>query len=83
VFENAGDQSEAVAELAKDKSLKVPLTVVPKDKLEATAKLYKIDKTAKNTLMVYKGKKVQFNAVDVKPEGFSKVAEAAKKALTD
>ncbi|MDH7568096.1 MAG: hypothetical protein QHJ73_00745 [Armatimonadota bacterium] len=78
VFQSGMELRPALEKLAKEKGIQVPLTIP--QALQDTLKLYKIDPAAKNTVMVYVGKKVTFNAVNVTPEEFAPVAAAAQKA---
>jgi Rad3-related DNA helicase len=76
VFQSGDDQKEAIQRLATKGKLQVPL-VIPKE-LQKTVDLFKLNPKARNTFLVYTGKKVHFNAVDVTPQNFSKVAAAAR-----
>jgi hypothetical protein len=81
VFLTGANQRQTLEKLAADKKLKVPL-VVPKGEVEPLLTLYKLDPAAKNTVLVYKDKKVRFNAVEVTPDTFGTVTDAVKAAVS-
>jgi len=78
VFQEGEGQQDAIKKLAADKDLLIPLTY---PKLAVALKHLGIRPEPHNTLMLYKGKKVVRNAVNVTPETFAPIAAAAKKLV--
>lgn len=82
VFQASAQVRPTLERIAKEKEIQVPLTI-PAGALDEVQKLFKLDPKAQNTFLVYRGKKVLLNAVDVTEKDFGKIEEAAKKAAAD
>jgi hypothetical protein len=79
VFQKGPDQRAAIEKLAADKGIKIPLTI-PQDPVDEVLKKFRINPDARNTLLLYKGKQVLQNAVNVTEKSFGALAGKARKA---
>ncbi len=78
VFVAGPEKKEKLEALAAQRSLTVPLTVLPKGAEDSALKKYKVDLNAANTVIVYRKKKAVYVGTNLGPEAFAAIAEAAK-----
>ena len=76
VFQGGPELQSAIAKLAKDQDITIPLVFLPNG---STPAKYSIHPDAKNTFMTWVNGRVTGNFVDVTDESFAKVSEAAVK----
>jgi hypothetical protein len=76
VFQGGPDLVPAVQKVAADKKVSIPLTVLPQGTSAGDFQNYKISPEAENTIILYKGKRVVNNFVNVKHENWADVEKA-------
>lgn len=75
------DAKEAVAQMAQERGITVPLTVFRAGKTDRAMKLYKLNPDASNTILVSTKRRVTANLTDVTTGQFARVEQAAVAAL--
>jgi hypothetical protein len=78
IFTDESKRPDLVKMAAAEKIEKADLAVLPAANKDSTMKAFKLSAQAKNTIHVYKDKKVAATFVDVGDADFAKVIEAAK-----
>jgi hypothetical protein len=81
VFEGGPELKPAIEQVTRENKITIPVTYLPQGKTSSSLRQYKINPEAKNTILTYRDKTVTANFVDVDPNSFSKVAEAAAAML--
>jgi hypothetical protein len=77
-----GPNSQAwLKKFAQDNAIAIPLTVLRKGTEDVAMKLYKLNPSARNTILVNVKRRVTANLVDVSTENFKMVTSAAAKVL--
>ena len=77
-----GPNSQAwLKKFAQDNAIAIPLTVLRKGTDDVAMKLYKLNPSARNTILVNVKRRVTANLVDVSTENFKMVTSAAAKVL--
>lgn len=75
------DGQEAVAQMARDRGITVPLTVFRAGMPDRAMKLYKLDPDATNTILVSTKRRVTANLTDVTADQFGRIGQATVAAL--
>ncbi len=75
------DTSSWLEKLAADKSISIPLSVLPKGAADPAFESYKLNAQAKNTLLVSANKQVSANLTNVTDDSFKQVVDATAKML--
>jgi len=78
IFAEEGKKADIEKLAAEKKIEKADLAVLPAADKDGTMREFKLSAEAKNTIHVYKNKKVAANFVDLGDGDFAKVVEAAK-----
>lgn len=81
VFAGGPELQGSIAGLAEKCGTSIPLTLLPAGVQAEDYQRYKIHPDTKNTVIVYRRKKVIGNFVDVTPETFEKVEKCAAVAI--
>src|SRR5687767_12742738 len=68
VFTAGPEWSKEVEKVASEKSINIPMTILPGGTSAGDYKAFKVNPEAKNTIILYSGKKVVSNFVDVNRE---------------
>ena len=81
VFMGGPELGPAVAKVAAEKKLTIPLTVLPKGAKAADIAQYQINPEAANTILLWNKGTVRSNFVNVKPEGIESISKATADML--
>ena len=81
VFMSGPEAKEAIQKIGKEKKTTIPLVFLPKGTKEEDIASYKINPSAKNTVLLWKGMSVQGNFVDVDASKLSSLAKAVDAML--
>lgn len=77
------DTKPAIESLASKHQISIPVTFLPAGKQDPSLGRYKINPEAKTTVTVSRRNRVLANFVNVGPEQYSAITEAAKKMLAE
>jgi hypothetical protein len=81
VFEGGPELKPAIEQVTRENKITIPLTYLPQGKASSSLREYKVNPEARNTIVTYRNKMVTANFVDVNPNSFTKVTEAAEAML--
>ena len=81
VFMGGQELAPALAKIAAEKKITIPLTVLPGGAKAADIAQYQINPDAANTVLLWNKGAVQSNFVNVKPEGIEAVSKATADML--
>ncbi|HLK57841.1 MAG TPA: hypothetical protein VKU00_14840 [Chthonomonadaceae bacterium] len=81
VFMSGPEAKDAIQKIAEEKKTTIPLVLLPKGTKEEDIAAYKINASAKNTVLLWKGMTVQSNFVDVDSSKISQIEKAVDTML--
>jgi hypothetical protein len=81
VFVGGAETKPVLEKIAAEKKITIPLTFLPQGATQGDLAPYKINPSAKNTIMVYRRQQVQSRFVNVDENSFGEVAKAAAEVV--
>jgi hypothetical protein len=81
VYMSGPEAKDGIQKIATAKKTTIPLTFLPRGSKEDDIAAYKINPTAKNTILLWKGSSIKGNFVDVEPAKLGQVEKAVDAML--
>jgi len=81
VFMSGPEAKDGIQKIAAEKKTTIPLVFLPRGTHEEDIAAYKINSTAKNTVLLWRGSAVKGNFVDVDPKNLAQVEKAVDAML--